>query len=116
MRFERQRFLIFAVLMRKGPADARSPMREGEQFVTEQIPWRSWSLGPFKVSGACNQLMSKDKDFPSNQPRMSKRADAQRQIDPISDMVNKPIGDQNLYPDVGVRRLERAKQRCNQGV
>src|SRR6266404_6819485 len=116
MRFERQRFLTFSVLMAKGPVVARSPMREREQFVIEQIPRRSWSFDPFKVSGARNQLMSIGKDFPGNQRRISKRADAKRQIDPISDMLNKSIGDQNLYPDVGVRYLERAKQRCDQGV
>ena len=54
IRFERQRFLIFSVLMPKGPAVVWSPMREREQFVIEQIPWRSWSFDPFKVGGARN--------------------------------------------------------------
>jgi hypothetical protein len=89
-------------------------MREREQFVIEQVPRRSRSLDPFKISGARNQLMSIGKDLPSYQRSISKRA--ADQIDPLSDKVDKPIGDQNLYPDVRVGSLERAKHPCEQGV
>ena len=65
-------------------------MRERDQSVSEQILRGSWSF--------------------------SRCADPKRQVNSVSDMVNIPIGDQNLQPDVGVRYLERAEQRRDQCV
>jgi len=104
--------VIFAALMPKGPAVVRSPIRERQQFVIEQISWRSWSFDPFEVSGARNQLMPIGKDLASDKRGISKCTKAKHQIDPFGDKVDKPIGDQNLYPNVRVRCLERAEQRC----
>src|SRR5260221_14429307 len=100
--------------MAKSPAVVRSPMREREQFMVEQILWRFWGFDPFKVSGARNQMMPIGKDFSSDQRIILECAEAKHQIWPLGDRDNKPIGAKNLSPYVRVRCLKGAEQRREQ--
>jgi hypothetical protein len=75
-------------------------MREREQLVIEQIPWRPRRFDPSKVSGARDQPRSKGQDFPRDQRWILQSPETKGHVDATGDQIDIAIGDQNLYPNV----------------
>src|SRR5579862_157813 len=85
--------------------------------MIEQVPRYFGRLALCQIERACHKLMPISQDPASNEGRVLELwVDTEGQINALGDLIDNPIGDENLYADVRVGRLECAEQRREQRV
>ena len=84
----------------------------------EKVPW--FLRGFFairEVRGTRHQLVPVGQNLTSDKRRIFElRVHAERQIDTLRDVIDNPVGNENVHVDIRIGCLERTDERSKKGV
>src|SRR5712671_4222393 len=85
--------------------------------MVEQV-WRCFGrLTLCQIDRACYKLMPVGQDSARDERRVLELfSDFEHQVYTLGDLINNPVGDEDLHPDLRVGRLKCADQRREQRV
>src|SRR5215469_15502261 len=118
MRMEGQSFSPFSIQMNETPDVDGFPEGEREQPMGQKVLW--FLPGFFairEVRGTRHQLMPVGQNLTSHKRRVFELwIHPEGQIDTLRDVIDNPVGDENLHADVRIGCLKSADERSKKGV
>src|SRR5580658_5424762 len=99
---------MFSISMGKIPTIFGLPEGEGDQAMLEKV-WRiCWRPDCFEISRTRHELMAVGQQSPRDQRGILERANPERYIHALGDLIDNPICDEHMYTNIGVGRLKGA--------
>src|SRR5215469_11048982 len=115
---EGESLLSFSVQVNEAPDVHGFPEREREQPMGEKVLW--FLRGFFairKVCGTRHQLVPVSQNLTSHKRRVFELwVDSERQIDTLRDVIDNPVGNEDLHADVRIGCLESADEGSKERV